>query len=110
MVGDCQQGKQGGPSAAAQEEDSSLLEEVDSLLEEVDSLLEVVDSLQAGASGNLQAVEEESSSLQDPGRLAQVVLADELLLCSLSVSWLRSSREGSSSTRGRGWRGRQQRQ
>ena len=76
MVGDCQQDRQGGPSAAAQEEDSSLLEEVDSLL------VAVVGNPQAGASGNLQAVEEESSSLQDPGRLAQVVLADEPLLCS----------------------------
>ena len=76
MVGDCQQDRQGGPSAAAQEEDSSLLEVVDRLL------VAVVGNPQAGASGNLQAVEEESSSLQDPGRLAQVVLADELLLCS----------------------------
>ena len=75
-VGDCQQGRQGGPSAAAQEEDSSLLEVVDRLL------VAVVGNPQAGASGNLQAVEEESSSLQDPGRLAQVALADELLLCS----------------------------
>ena len=75
-VGDCQQGRQGEPSAAALEEDSSLLEVVDRLL------VAVVGNPQAGASGNLQAVEEESSSLQDPGRLAQVVLADELLLCS----------------------------
>ena len=75
-VGDCQQGRQGEPSAAALEEDSSLLEVVDSLQ------VAVAGNPQAGASGNLQAVEEESSSLQDPGRLAQVVLADELLLCS----------------------------
>ena len=48
---DDQQGKQGGPSAAALEEDSSLLVEVDSLQ------VAVVGNLQAAASGSQRAVE-----------------------------------------------------
>ena len=51
MVGDCQQGRQGEPSAAALEEDSSLLVEVDSLQ------VAVVGNLQAAASGSQRAVE-----------------------------------------------------
>ena len=50
MVGDGQQGKQGGPSAAALEEDSSLLVVVDSLQ------VAVVGNLQADASDNQRAV------------------------------------------------------
>jgi len=56
-VGDCQQGRQGEPSAAALEEDSSLLEEDSSLLEEVDSLQVVVDSANSATGQTLGAPE-----------------------------------------------------
>ena len=70
MVGDGQQGNQGGPSAAALEEDNILLAEIDNLQ------VAVIGILQVDASGNQKAVE------GNRGHLAQVVLADGPLLCS----------------------------